>query len=171
VKLTCAVAVLVAILPQCGKADFTGDGCNVHAQFAGSGERFGPLPGWLVLSRERKGLPRKAARMGGSGQAFCWLARSGIMSESTDRFQPVVMNPSPFESTGSSAMSSARCPRCRRVFDCGARGGREACWCVSMPAMPTEALDAGTGCLCPECLADAIARTRAVEGSAAPAPD
>ncbi|MHB9840734.1 cysteine-rich CWC family protein [Paraburkholderia terrae] len=93
------------------------------------------------------------------------------MFESTDRFHLAVMNPSPSESIGSSATSSARCPRCRRVFDCGARGGREACWCVSMPAMPTDALDASTGCLCPECLADAIARTRAMEGRAAPAPD
>ncbi|TCG07056.1 hypothetical protein BZM27_22140 [Paraburkholderia steynii] len=80
------------------------------------------------------------------------------------------MNPSPSESIGSSATSSARCPRCRRVFDCGARAAAEACWCVSMPALPTDALDASI-CLCPECLADAIARTRAMEGSAAPAPD
>ncbi|WP_227243386.1 cysteine-rich CWC family protein [Paraburkholderia caribensis] len=93
------------------------------------------------------------------------------MFESTDRFHPVVMNPSPSEPTESSAMSSARCPRCRRVFDCGGRGGREACWCVSMPVLPATALDASTGCLCPECLADVIARARATEGGAAPAPD
>jgi hypothetical protein len=91
------------------------------------------------------------------------------MFESTDRFHPVVMNPSPSESLESSVTSSVRCPRCRRVFDCGARGDRSACWCASMPALPAEALEPGTGCLCPECLAGVIARSRAAEGG--PAPD
>ncbi|MBN3759966.1 cysteine-rich CWC family protein [Burkholderia sp. Ac-20365] len=81
------------------------------------------------------------------------------------------MNLSPSEPAETSGTSSVRCPRCRRVFDCGARGERSACWCVSMPALPAEALEAGTGCLCPECLADAIARTHAPVGGAMPAPD
>ncbi|MEI5997280.1 cysteine-rich CWC family protein [Paraburkholderia bengalensis] len=71
--------------------------------------------------------------------------------------------------------SSVRCPRCRRVFDCGARSEVSACWCKSMPALPADALEPGSGCLCPECLATAIARARAAKessaGSAAPAPD
>jgi hypothetical protein len=91
------------------------------------------------------------------------------MFEPTDRFHSAVMNPSLSESLESSATSSVRCPRCRRVFDCGARGDRSACWCASMPALPAEALKPGTGCLCPECLAGVIARTRVEEeGGAAP---
>ncbi|WP_109479028.1 cysteine-rich CWC family protein [Paraburkholderia sp. C35] len=81
------------------------------------------------------------------------------------------MKPSSSGSAESSAASSVRCPRCRRVFDCGARGDRSGCWCMSMPALPAETLDPGMSCLCPECLAAAIARTRATEGNAAPAPD
>jgi hypothetical protein len=39
-----------------------------------------------------------------------------------------------------------------------------------MPALPTDALEPGSGCLCPECLADAIARTRAVDAGLPPVP-
>ncbi|MEM5389301.1 cysteine-rich CWC family protein [Paraburkholderia phymatum] len=81
------------------------------------------------------------------------------------------MNPSLFESPEFSEASSARCPRCRRVFDCGARGDRSTCWCVSMPALPADALKAGIGCLCPECLADTIARERASAQGVAVAPE
>ncbi|WP_245254133.1 cysteine-rich CWC family protein [Paraburkholderia sp. LEh10] len=80
------------------------------------------------------------------------------------------MNPSRSKSLETSETSSVRCPRCRRVFDCGARGDRSACWCASMPALPADVLEAGTGCLCPECLADAIARTRAAANGATAAP-
>jgi hypothetical protein len=63
--------------------------------------------------------------------------------------------------TAASETSAARCPRCRRTFDCGARGDRAGCWCMAMPSLPADALDASTGCLCPECLAAEIARNQA----------
>lgn len=58
-----------------------------------------------------------------------------------------------------SAPRSARCPRCGRSFDCGARTQPFDCWCMSMPGLPDGAQPAsGARCLCPECLADEIAR-------------
>ncbi|MDE1181427.1 cysteine-rich CWC family protein [Paraburkholderia sp.] len=66
------------------------------------------------------------------------------------------------------AASSARCPQCRAVFDCGMRTQPSACWCQSMPALPTERLAAGGSCLCPECLAGEIARAKAAGGASAP---
>jgi hypothetical protein len=83
------------------------------------------------------------------------------MFRSFDRFHLAVMNPSVSVSRESDDVSSVRCARCRRVFDCGARGDRSACWCASMPALPTDSLEPASGCLCPECLADAIARAQA----------
>ncbi|MGF6644185.1 MULTISPECIES: cysteine-rich CWC family protein [Paraburkholderia] len=56
---------------------------------------------------------------------------------------------------------SARCPRCRSVFDCAMHGQPFDCWCKSMPALPAERLDPGSRCLCPECLAADIARVQA----------
>ncbi|QDQ82395.1 cysteine-rich CWC family protein [Paraburkholderia megapolitana] len=62
--------------------------------------------------------------------------------------------------------ASGRCPRCGRAFDCGMRAepaaGAPDCWCRSMPALPANRLKAGRACLCPECLADEIARARVV---------
>ena len=40
--------------------------------------------------------------------------------------------------------------------------GAPDCWCRSMPALPANRLKAGRACLCPECLADEIARARGV---------
>jgi anti-sigma factor RsiW len=65
----------------------------------------------------------------------------------------------------------AQCPRCGRPFDCGARAmqaGAAPCWCGSMPALPAGALERGVGCLCPECLAQALAhaRSHSAEGAA-----
>jgi ribosomal protein L34E len=78
-----------------------------------------------------------------------------------------IMNPgdaSPSSSSSSRDPDIAQCPRCGRPFDCGARStqaGAAPCWCVSMPALPADALERGLGCLCPECLADALAEARA----------
>jgi hypothetical protein len=52
----------------------------------------------------------------------------------------------------------ARCPQCARAFDCGAGSVPFACWCAAMPALPGVAQPvAGARCLCPGCLADALA--------------
>jgi hypothetical protein len=169
----CAVAAIVAVVLQCGKADIACDGRVVHAAIcSGATEGLGHCPaGKFSRATGKAGHFCKRANRRRAGRRFAGSPEVASCLNPLTGFHLAVMSPSPSESIDSSATSSARCPRCRRVFDCGARGGREACWCVSMPAMPTEALDAGTGCLCPECLADAIARTRAMEGSAAPAPD
>jgi len=102
----------------------------------------------------------------GGGPAFCpafYLpAGSGIMSGLTVWCHCAVMNLSRASTTSTSAdISAVRCPNCRRTFDCGARGDRAGCWCMSMPSLPAAALDASSGCLCPECLAAAIARNQA----------
>jgi hypothetical protein len=55
---------------------------------------------------------------------------------------------------------SARCPHCGRSFDCGRNATTLACWCKSMPPLPADRLEPGSRCLCPECLADKIARTQ-----------
>ncbi|WP_080970755.1 cysteine-rich CWC family protein [Burkholderia cepacia] len=59
-----------------------------------------------------------------------------------------------------SAPHRARCPRCGRGFDCGARTQPFDCWCASMPALPGGGTQpaAGARCRCPECLADEIAQ-------------
>ncbi|WP_429255075.1 cysteine-rich CWC family protein [Paraburkholderia sp. GAS334] len=68
------------------------------------------------------------------------------------------MNPSGSASgTSSKDVVSVRCPRCGVSFDCGAQAKTVACWCRAMPALPRERLEPGSGCLCPECLADEIA--------------
>jgi hypothetical protein len=56
---------------------------------------------------------------------------------------------------------SARCPRCRSVFDCALHGQPFDCWCKAMPALPAARLEPGGRCLCPECLAAEIARGQA----------
>ncbi|AHI77591.1 cysteine-rich CWC family protein [Burkholderia thailandensis USAMRU Malaysia  len=63
------------------------------------------------------------------------------------------------EPAATSGLISKRCPRCGSAFDCGARTRPFTCWCAAMPAMPPGAQPAtGARCLCPECLADEIAR-------------
>ncbi|MFL9890827.1 cysteine-rich CWC family protein [Paraburkholderia sp. RL17-381-BIF-C] len=58
----------------------------------------------------------------------------------------------------SRSQSSARCPRCGSVFDCGMHTQPLDCWCRKMPALPADRLDPTGRCLCPECLAAEIAR-------------
>ena len=42
------------------------------------------------------------------------------------------------------------CPACGTEFDCGAKSGRETCWCFNLPnVMP---VDSKQDCLCPQCL-------------------
>jgi hypothetical protein len=68
----------------------------------------------------------------------------------------IAMNP-PAEQV---AAKSARCPRCRNVFDCAMHRQPFDCWCKSMPALPADRLEPGGRCLCPECLAAEIARVQ-----------
>lgn len=50
----------------------------------------------------------------------------------------------------------AACARCGAPFTCGVNAATP-CWCVSQPVLAT--IDASlTGCLCPDCLAAALAR-------------
>ncbi|MFM0740050.1 cysteine-rich CWC family protein [Paraburkholderia xenovorans] len=72
------------------------------------------------------------------------------------------MKPSP------SRTPDARCPRCGRAFDCGMHAQPFDCWCRALPALPADRLDPGGRCLCPECLAEEIAR---VAGAGAGASD
>jgi hypothetical protein len=55
------------------------------------------------------------------------------------------------------AMKSARCPRCGSVFDCGRNTEPFDCWCKALPAVPASQLDPRGRCLCPGCLAAAVA--------------
>ncbi|CAG9218494.1 conserved hypothetical protein [Paraburkholderia tropica] len=55
------------------------------------------------------------------------------------------------------ATRSIRCPRCGSRFDCGRHAEPFDCWCKSMPALPASQLDPRGRCLCPECLAAAVA--------------
>ncbi|KAF1054195.1 MAG: hypothetical protein GAK41_00647 [Burkholderia gladioli] len=58
-----------------------------------------------------------------------------------------------------------RCPQCTAAFDCGAGAQRGAateaepfaCWCAALPPL----VDPAGPCLCPECLAGALARQAA----------
>ncbi|CAB3766062.1 cysteine-rich CWC family protein [Paraburkholderia solisilvae] len=64
---------------------------------------------------------------------------------------------------------SGRCPRCGRSFDCGKAADASGCWCRAMPPLPAERLKAGSRCLCPECLAEEIARAQNDPAAAAAA--
>jgi hypothetical protein len=70
-------------------------------------------------------------------------------------FNPFMTRPKP----RSTAIASARCPRCGRAFDCGKRSQPFECWCAALPELLPERLAADTRCLCPECLADEIAQS------------
>lgn len=55
---------------------------------------------------------------------------------------------------------SKRCPRCHNSFSCGVSGPEQSCWCAALPhIMPLQA--AGSDCLCPACLLQAIAQAAA----------
>jgi len=59
------------------------------------------------------------------------------------------------------AMKRARCPRCGNQFDCGRDTEPFDCWCRTLPALPASQLDPRGRCLCPECLAQAVAGAEA----------
>jgi predicted RNA-binding Zn-ribbon protein involved in translation (DUF1610 family) len=49
------------------------------------------------------------------------------------------------------------CPKCGAAFVCGSAAGAASCWCAELP--PALALpDAASGCYCPACLREIIAR-------------
>jgi hypothetical protein len=62
------------------------------------------------------------------------------------------------EDAGMDQQRDAACPRCGRVFGCGAGAGE--CWCQELP--PAMALADGD-CLCPACLAEAIERASSTD--------
>ncbi|HTI18536.1 MAG TPA: cysteine-rich CWC family protein [Trinickia sp.] len=49
----------------------------------------------------------------------------------------------------------ARCPRCGEAFDCGHESS--GCWCSSQRLLGAERIVPGMSCLCPKCLAAALA--------------
>ncbi|MBN3811217.1 cysteine-rich CWC family protein [Paraburkholderia sp. Ac-20347] len=67
--------------------------------------------------------------------------------------------------TSSDTPRSVRCPRCGNRFDCGRHAEPFDCWCKSLPALPASQLDPRGRCLCPECLAAAVASERTPSGS------
>jgi len=52
------------------------------------------------------------------------------------------------------ALQVSRCARCGDAFECGARAGREHCWCGEFPAL--SAPTPGLGCYCPRCLKESV---------------
>jgi hypothetical protein len=61
------------------------------------------------------------------------------------------------ESTGTSGQC---CAQCGALFVCAMQAGLAECWCAKLPPIvPPLGLDAG--CLCPDCLAEAIRRAQA----------
>ena len=47
-----------------------------------------------------------------------------------------------------------QCLQCGKEFECGAKAGKQTCWCVSFPHIPFE--KESDRCLCPECLGKKI---------------
>ncbi|HYQ94014.1 MAG TPA: cysteine-rich CWC family protein [Burkholderiales bacterium] len=56
------------------------------------------------------------------------------------------------------APQTSRCARCGDAFECGARAGRENCWCGEFPALASPI--PGSGCYCPRCLGESIETAR-----------
>ncbi|PMS11002.1 cysteine-rich CWC family protein [Trinickia caryophylli] len=53
----------------------------------------------------------------------------------------------------------AHCPGCGAKFDCACDAKPHVCWCAAMPKVSAERLVPGQSCLCPQCLAAALARS------------
>jgi Predicted Fe-S protein len=49
------------------------------------------------------------------------------------------------------------CSACGTTFECGSGGQQGGCWCQDLPNLMPLTFDSGD-CLCPECLANALAR-------------
>jgi hypothetical protein len=56
--------------------------------------------------------------------------------------------------------AASTCARCGARFGCG-RDDPNGCWCAALPALPAAAIDRASGCLCPSCLREAVARSAA----------
>ncbi|MCC6921339.1 MAG: cysteine-rich CWC family protein [Alphaproteobacteria bacterium] len=58
------------------------------------------------------------------------------------------------------ALRALNCNACGAAFACGAMAGPEGapCWCAALP--PLRTVRPGGDCLCPACLAAALARER-----------
>lgn len=61
--------------------------------------------------------------------------------------------------------SSQRCPACGQPLRCGVAMGDSQCWCFALP--PRLSPDGAASCLCPDCLAKALAQARAADDSPA----
>ncbi|HQR78270.1 MAG TPA: cysteine-rich CWC family protein [Burkholderiaceae bacterium] len=57
---------------------------------------------------------------------------------------------------------NARCSACGAEFVCGVEDP-EGCWCARLPAVPSDGLVSGAGCLCERCL---LARIASASGPA-----
>ncbi len=60
------------------------------------------------------------------------------------------------------------CARCGARFGCGRNAA--SCWCQALPALPAAALRSDTDCLCPDCLAQAVAAASRDDAGADPDP-
>jgi len=53
------------------------------------------------------------------------------------------------------AAAESRCARCGAPFHCGI-GDAGGCWCARLPVLPRLAYAADAGCLCEQCLREAL---------------
>jgi hypothetical protein len=96
----------------------------------------------------------------GAGESSRAARREDVASwlhvfDSLSIFNRIMTRPKP----RSAAIASPRCPRCGRAFDCGKWSQPFECWCAALLKLPPERLAADARCLCPECLADEIAKS------------
>jgi hypothetical protein len=54
---------------------------------------------------------------------------------------------------------TSTCARCGASFGCGAARDDGPCWCVELPVLGRP-IAGVAGCVCPDCLAQAIAEAR-----------
>jgi hypothetical protein len=52
--------------------------------------------------------------------------------------------------------STLQCARCGASFRCGI-GDADGCWCARLPPLPRSAYAGGAGCVCEDCLREALA--------------
>ncbi|MBI5772375.1 MAG: cysteine-rich CWC family protein [Verrucomicrobia bacterium] len=62
-----------------------------------------------------------------------------------------------------------KCSRCGAAFTCDIAAGRSTCWCFALPHVP-PAGKPEQDCLCPQCLAAAMARENSPAKTAPQAP-
>jgi hypothetical protein len=117
--------------------------CRFCVDIASNSVKFLRQPRSLRASRVVAGVSRHAARC-------------GIISLSPTpvSWERAAMTAS---ATPAHAVRHARCPRCGTAFDCGRNTDPFDCWCKALPAVPANQLDPRGRCMCPECLAAAVA--------------